>query len=124
VGDLGSIPGLVRSPGEGKGYTHSSILVEENSMDYIVHRVTKSQTQLSDSLSLEGQGCRDHPASQSQLFIHGVPQWRLELFHLTDLPHPGSSVSRAQAKGELASLLVQSHCTGTHWSLQKGRVAL
>ena len=26
TGDLGSIPGLGRSPGEGKGYTHSSIL--------------------------------------------------------------------------------------------------
>ena len=44
MGDLGSIPRLVRSPGEGKGYTHSSILVEENSMDCIVHRVAKSQT--------------------------------------------------------------------------------
>ena len=37
------IPGLGRSSGEGKGY--SSIL--ENSMDCIVHRVAKSQTQLS-----------------------------------------------------------------------------
>ena len=26
VGDLSLIPGLGRSPGEGKGYTHSSIL--------------------------------------------------------------------------------------------------
>ena len=25
AGDLGSIPGLERSPGEGKSYTHSSI---------------------------------------------------------------------------------------------------
>ena len=47
VGDLGSIPGLGRSPGEGKGYLlqYSSL---ENSMDFIVHGVTKSQTQLSD----------------------------------------------------------------------------
>ena len=45
--DLGSIPGLGRSPGEGKGYPlqYSSL---ENSMDYTVHGVTKSQTQLSD----------------------------------------------------------------------------
>ena len=36
VGDLGSIPGLRRSPGEGKGYPlHYSGL--ENSMDCIVH---------------------------------------------------------------------------------------
>ena len=47
VGDLGSIPGLGRSPGEGKGYPlqYSSL---ENSRDYIVHGVTKSRTQLSD----------------------------------------------------------------------------
>ena len=44
-GDLGLIPGLGRSPGEGKGYPlqYSGL---ENSMDSIVHGVTKSQTQL------------------------------------------------------------------------------
>ena len=38
VGDLDSIPGLGRSPGEGKGYPlqYSGL---ENSMDYIVHEV-------------------------------------------------------------------------------------
>ena len=43
VGDLGSIPGLGRSPGEGKGYPlqYSGL---ENSMDCIVHGVAKSQT--------------------------------------------------------------------------------
>ena len=46
VGDLGSIPVLGRSPGEGKGYPLYSGL--ENSMDYIVHGVAKSQTQLGD----------------------------------------------------------------------------
>ena len=47
TGDLGSIPGLGRSPGEGKGYPlHCSGL--ENSMDCIVLGVTKSQTRLSD----------------------------------------------------------------------------
>ena len=47
AGDLGSIPGLGRSPGEGKGYPlqYSGL---ENSMDSIVHGVTKSQTRLSD----------------------------------------------------------------------------
>ena len=47
VGDLGWIPGLGRSPGEGKGYPfqYSGL---ENSMDCIVHGVTKSHTQLSD----------------------------------------------------------------------------
>ena len=47
VGDLGSVPGLGKSPGEGKGYPlqHSGM---ENSMDSIVHGVARSQTRLSD----------------------------------------------------------------------------
>ena len=41
--DLGSIPGLERSPREGNGYPlHSSGL--ENSMDCIVHGVSESDT--------------------------------------------------------------------------------
>ena len=47
AGDPGSIPGLGRSPGEGKGYPlqYSSL---ENSVDCIVHGVAKSRTRLSD----------------------------------------------------------------------------
>ena len=47
VGDLGSIPGLGRYPGEGKGYPlqYSGL---ENSMDCTVHRVTKSWTRQSN----------------------------------------------------------------------------
>ena len=47
AGDLGSIPRLGRSPGEGKGYPlqYSGL---ENSTDFIVHGVTKSRTRLSD----------------------------------------------------------------------------
>ena len=43
VGDLGSIPGLGRSPGEGNRYPlqYSGL---ENSMDCVVHEVAKSQT--------------------------------------------------------------------------------
>ena len=46
VGDLDSIPGLRRSPGEGKGYPlqYSGL---ENSTDCVVHGVAKSQTRLS-----------------------------------------------------------------------------
>ena len=46
AGDVGSIPGLGRSPGEGKGYPlqYSGL---ENSMDCIVYGFTKSQTRLS-----------------------------------------------------------------------------
>ena len=47
AGDLGLIPGLGRSPGEGKGYPlqYSGL---ENSMDCKVHGVAKSRTWLSD----------------------------------------------------------------------------
>ena len=47
AGDLSLIPGLERSPGEGKGYPlqYSGL---ENSMDCIVHGVTESRTQLKD----------------------------------------------------------------------------
>ena len=47
AGDLGLIPGLGRSPGEGKGNPLQYSCLE-NSMDYIVPGVTKSQTHLSD----------------------------------------------------------------------------
>ena len=47
AGDLGSIPELGRFPGEGKGYPLQYSRLE-NSMDYIVHGVAKSQTRLSD----------------------------------------------------------------------------
>ena len=46
MGDLGSIPGLGRSPGEGKGYPQYSGL--EKSTDCTVHGVAKSRTQLND----------------------------------------------------------------------------
>ena len=47
MGDWGSIPGLGRSPGEGKGYPfqYSGL---ENSMDSVSHGVAKNRTQLSD----------------------------------------------------------------------------
>ena len=41
--DLGSIPGLGRSPGEGKGYPLPDSGLE-NSMDCVVHGIAKSQT--------------------------------------------------------------------------------
>ena len=47
AGDLGSIPGLGRSPGEGKGYPLQYTGLE-NSMDYTVHGITKSRAGLSD----------------------------------------------------------------------------
>ena len=55
VGDLGLIPGLEKFPGERKGKILQYSCLE-NSMDCIVHEITKSRTRLSDfhfhSLSL------------------------------------------------------------------------
>ena len=47
VGDLGSVSGLGRFPGEGNSYPlrYSGL---ENSMNCIVHRVAKNWTQLGD----------------------------------------------------------------------------
>ena len=47
MGDLGLIPGLGRSPGEGNGYPlqYSSL---ENSMDSVVHGVAKNGARQSD----------------------------------------------------------------------------
>ena len=47
AGDMGSIPGLGRSPGEGKA-THSSL---ENSMDCVVHGGHK-ESDMTEQLSL------------------------------------------------------------------------
>ena len=64
VGDLGSIPGLERAPGEGKGYPlqYSGL---ENSMNCIVHGITKSQIRLSNFwASLVAQLVKNPPAMQ------------------------------------------------------------
>ena len=57
AGDLGSISGLGRSPGEGKGYLlqYSGL---ENSMDCIVLEVAKSQTQRGSFHFLTWRGSR------------------------------------------------------------------
>ena len=46
--DLGSIPGLGRSPGEGKGYPLQYPGLENSMGDCIVHGVTQSRTWLRD----------------------------------------------------------------------------
>ena len=70
AGDLGVIPGLGRSPGEGKGYPlqYSGL---ENSMDCIAYEVAKSRTRLSDFhyyvLHTEG-GTKDEDLQARQSF--------------------------------------------------------
>ena len=43
VGDLGSIPGLGISPGEGKGYP-----LQYSGLEDVIHGIAKSQIRLSD----------------------------------------------------------------------------
>ena len=73
AGDLGSIHGLGRSPGEGKGYPlrYSGL---ENSMDCIVHGVTKSRTRLSDFHVVQG----------TLLMGLRILRWDIILDHLDD----------------------------------------
>ena len=49
--DLGLIPGLGRSPGEGKGYPYQFYSDLENSMDCIVHEVAELDMTEQRSLS-------------------------------------------------------------------------
>ena len=91
VGDLGSIPGLGRSPGEGKGYSLEYFGLE-NSMDCIVHGVTKSQTQLSDFTSLQS---RCHGLSLTRFLCQWgfsrQEHWSgLPFLSPRDLPIPGT----------------------------------
>ena len=66
AGDLGSIPGLKRSHGEGNGYPlqYSGL---ENSMDCLVHGVTKSWTQLSN-FHFHFQVCHSFPSKEQVSF--------------------------------------------------------
>ena len=87
------IPGLGRSPGEGKDYPlqYSGL---ENSMDCIVHRVAKSQTRLSDfhrisliaqvvknlpamqEISVQSLGW-EHPLEKGKATLSGILAWRI-----------------------------------------------
>ena len=74
--DLGSIPGLRRSPGEGNGYPlqYSGL---ENSMDCVVHGVTKSQTRLTFTSLTEyfktcTKLCRKRRMWQRIKWLHGI----------------------------------------------------
>jgi len=68
AGDLGSIPGLERFPGEGKGYLlqYSGL---ENSMDCIIHGVAQSWRDLTLTFraSLIAQMVKNPPAMQETL---------------------------------------------------------
>ena len=66
AGDLGSIPGLGRSPGEEKGYPLQKSGLENS----IVHGVAKSQTQLNDFHSLTHNVVTVSTVQQNESVIH------------------------------------------------------
>ena len=68
VGDLGSIPGLERSPGEGKDCPcqYSGL---ENFMDYIVHGCAKNRTRVSNFHSQDSITHKIHSTSLILFFF-------------------------------------------------------
>ena len=82
AGDLGSIPGLGRSPGEGKGYPlqYSGL---ENFMDCIIHGVTKSQSNWATFTSLFSWWC-SVSISTCQSRGHRFDPWSRKIPHATE----------------------------------------
>ena len=114
AGELGLIPGLGRSPGEGKGYPlqYSGL---ENPMDCMCdHGVTKSRTQLSDfhftdaetisrkrSIALELHGGSNHTWAQDIfLAINSTSVWHSHLTWLLRI-QASTSGKRRSGKGPL-----------------------
>ena len=91
VGDLGWIPGLERSPGEGKGdpLQYSGL---KNSMDCIAHGVTKSQTRLSDFGSF--------PVAQTVKNLPAMQETRVQLLGGEDPLEKGTATHSSILPGE------------------------
>ena len=87
ITDMSSIPGLGRSPVEGKSYPllYSGL---ENSMDCIVHAVAKSWTRLNDFLTLCGGPMAKTQYSQCR--GHSPPDWG------TKIPNAATKTQHSQ----------------------------
>ena len=72
AGDMGSIPGLGKSPGEGNGnpFQHSCLgnPMDSRTWQATVHGVSKSQTELSN-LNNKKSGCEGHNQLESCFFF-------------------------------------------------------
>ena len=145
VGDLGSFPGLGRSPGEGKGYPlqYSGL---ENSMDSVVHGVTKSRTQMRDSLSLscigEGHGnplqcsCLENPRDGVNLYAKYIMRSsgldkaqagiKIAGRNINKLRYADDTTLMAESEEELKSLLMrvkeESEKVGLKLNIQKTKI--
>ena len=104
AGDLGSIPRLGRSPGEEKGYPlQRSGLV--NSMDYIVHGVTKSRMWLRD-FHFQFQSC---PASFPLSLLPFVSHTTMVTLSFFLFSEHGIFLSLKQQQKKLVSNLSELH---------------
>ena len=120
AGDLGSIPGFGRSPGEGKGYPlqYSGL---ENSMDCIVHGVSK-RTQLNDFHSTSLQA---HAMQFTGVFPGGtsgkepICQCRKPKRYMCH-PWAGKIPWRRAWKGTLVFLPGELHGQGAWWATVHG----
>ena len=79
AGDLGSIPGLGRSPGGGKSYPLQCSGLE-NFMDRIAHGVTKSQTRLSNIHFHGSRGAKAEIQGASCLFRAHILTQHISVF--------------------------------------------
>ena len=94
MGDLGSIPGLGRSPGDRNAYPlqYSDL---ENSLECIVHGVSKSWTRLSDfTLTFHFHALAKEMATHSSVLAWRIPGTR----EPGELPSLGSYKSRTRLK--------------------------
>ena len=75
AGDLGLTPGLERTPGEGKGHPlqYSGL---ENSIDCLVHGVTKSWTQQSDFHLTRNRERGELHTKTFKLLSYGCALWK------------------------------------------------
>ena len=115
MGDLGSIPGLGRYPGEGKGYPlqHSGL---ENSLDCIVHGLAKSRTRLSNfHFIMQNAGLEE---AQAGIKIAGR--------NINNLRYADDPTLTAESKEELKSLLMrvkeESENFGLKLNIQKTKI--
>ena len=139
AGDVGSIPGSGRSPGEGRGNPlQDSCLgnpMDRGAWRATVHGVTQSWTRLSDSTG-EGNGtplqysCLENPMDRGAWWatVHGVAKSQTRLsdftftFHFHALEkematHSSVFAWRIPGKGEPGGLPSQgSHRVGHDWS--------
>ena len=103
AGDLGSIPGLGRSPGEGNCYSlqYSGL---ENSMDCIVYGIAKSWTRLRNFYFQPGHShqphsCLTHPFHQD--FLLGGGDWKMRPDRINaHWSLPRESISPRPCKGD------------------------